>query len=478
MNYQTSLGGNSGSRNPQQLLNRLLKCASAAEVEKIIKAEGYSDSDWVPYGERDNNWSTVSNQQSSAVGALTELVINSIDAVLCRKVRESGVKNVSGPEAPPSMQDAVKLCYPEANEGKLYSLEPRELGRIAEKSVLIGIRKSKSRKCPTITVVDCGEGQEPAKFPETFLSLDKKNKEGIPFVQGKFNMGSTGSIRFCTEGNILKGHYKLIASKRYDTSMWGWTLIRVDRVQEGKKLPVAKYLMPDGRIPQFAGGSIEAFGHEKIGKIEEGSVVKLFDYAIGEGAHAVIFGLYEALTFNLLDCALPIRIHDFRAKPREARGEFSEQGIDSRTFSGMTVRLSEDFEDASRQDPDIREEKPEERTTEFRHLVGDESNPDLGKVKIFAIGLSEMQDFMAKDNRRIFYTINGQTHASEKASVLNQKRVKLGSLQNHLIVDVQCEKMDTTALSMFMGDRERMAKVPLSDNFVNWSGSAWVMIPS
>ena len=46
------------------------------------------------------------------------------------------------------------------------------------------------------SVFDFGEGQTPRKMPSTFLSISEKNKIKIPFVQGQFNMGSTGVLRF------------------------------------------------------------------------------------------------------------------------------------------------------------------------------------------------------------------------------------------------------------------------------------------
>ena len=52
------------------------------------------------------------------------------------------------------------------------------------------------KQIPDITVVDDGEGQNPSDFPNTFLSIAKNNKVGIPFVQGKYNMGSTGAVTF------------------------------------------------------------------------------------------------------------------------------------------------------------------------------------------------------------------------------------------------------------------------------------------
>src|SRR6056300_350363 len=67
-----------------------------------------------------------------------------------------------------------------------------------------------------------------------------------------------------------------------------------------------------------------------------------------------------------------------------------------------------------------------------------------------------MPAYISKPKKRIFYTINGQTHATERASFLN--RIGMEDLQENLIVDVQCENMDKTAGSIFLGNRESMVK--------------------
>ena len=56
-------------------------------------------------------------------------------------------------------------------------------------------------------------GQSPEVFESTFLSLSSGNKKDIPFVQGKYNMGSSGVLGYWG----LKW-YKLILSRRHDGS--------------------------------------------------------------------------------------------------------------------------------------------------------------------------------------------------------------------------------------------------------------------
>ena len=83
------------------------------------------------------------------------------------------------------------------------------------------------KKSPCITVYDFGEGQNPEDFHNTFLSLHRGNKANIHFVQGKYNMGSTGAVVFCGDKK-----YQLIASKRNlslangSDSSFGFTIVR------------------------------------------------------------------------------------------------------------------------------------------------------------------------------------------------------------------------------------------------------------
>ena len=141
-------------------------------------------------------------------GALTELIINSIDAILMRKALERGLiaqeKNI---DMPHSMTEAVKEFFPGITEGKIDLLSTSERRSLAEKSIIIGIKRAdrKNGIFPTYTIIDFGEGQNHEQFPKTLLSLGEDNKDGYQFVQGKYNMGSTGSIQFCSRSDLELG---------------------------------------------------------------------------------------------------------------------------------------------------------------------------------------------------------------------------------------------------------------------------------
>jgi hypothetical protein len=445
----------------------LLAAGSAADVKVVLggdEAKYYFDNsaNWSPYGKREKNWDTVGNQQTNPVGALVELIINGEDAILLRKAKEAGISDPRSGHAPQSMFEAVKRFFPHVNEGKIQKLSPSQRTVLAEECIRIGIRRAArtNSRYPSYVVIDSGCGQRPDDFEKTFLSLGEKNKEGIPFVQGKFNMGSTGSLRFCTRSDIRDGHFKLIVARAQGSEYWGWTLVRVRAPFNGEQLPVAEYFSPGKDIPRFRQDQIKAFGHETLGTVESGSIVKLYEYDIGDKNHNVDIGLYNALTVNLIDCALPIRVYDFDAKPIDGKGPLRKEGIAARTFSGLSVVLGAELSEEPDETGEFKERGDPD--TEWVYQVAERNDEELGKVRIVATALRRLKDFLREQPARVFYTINGQTHAFERASFLNQ-RVGLPDLRNHLLINIVCDDLNKQALAtIFMPDRERKASNELS----------------
>ena len=451
----------------QTIALRLVLAKSAEDVNAVLQDEAarfYFDDpqNWSPYGNRDKNWDTVGNQQTNPIGALVEIVTNGIDTILLRKAREAGVSDFRSTEAPRSMTDAVKRFFPHVVEGKIQRLEPTQRTALARQCIQVAVQRPyrKNHQYPTYTMIDAGDGQLPQDFSKTFLSLSEKNKEGIQFVQGKFNMGSTGSLRFCTRSDIRLGHYKLIVSRRPGQPYWGWTLVRVRGPRSGEALPVAEYFhINKTSIPKFRAESLSAFGHATLGVIQEGSLIRLYEYDIGPESRSVDFGIYNALTVNLIDCALPIQIYDFDATPIVGKGPLRAEGIAARTFSGLNVVLRAELSENT----DADNETPKnDKNTEWVHLVEEMKDEDLGHIKIIATAVSRLQDFLSKQPARVFYTINGQTHAYERASFLNT-RAGLPDLRNHVLINVLCDEMNKQAMAtIFMPDRERKANTVLA----------------
>ena len=259
-------------------------------------------------------------------------------------------------------------------------------------------------------------------------------------------MGSTGSIVFCTQSDIKGGHYKFVLSKSNlpnSDGYWGWTLVKVRGPNQGEDLNVVEYFRPGGEISKFRADSVRVFGRDDIGVIDGGTVIKLYEYDIGPKARAVDLGLSDALTTNLLECALPVRTYDFDSEPMPDKSGLREEGIAERTFSGMRVMFSSD------DNLDIPTYQVSETT----------ENADIGTVRIFATGVKRFANHLQLKNYpyRVFYTLNGQAQAMERASFLN--KCNLGDLENHLIVQVDCNEMTGMARStIFKSDRERTSK--------------------
>ncbi|HOI42768.1 MAG TPA: hypothetical protein PK523_07465, partial [Elusimicrobiales bacterium] len=62
----------------------LLTAESEDEAIAVLKNHNYWDNDecWKNFGNNENNFSTVGNQQSKPEAALVEKIINSVDAIL------------------------------------------------------------------------------------------------------------------------------------------------------------------------------------------------------------------------------------------------------------------------------------------------------------------------------------------------------------------------------------------------------------
>ncbi len=426
-------------------------------------------------------WGIAGNQQSNPVGAFTELVINSMDACLIKKAKQAGIEDLRGDDVPQSMQEAVKRFYPDIDEGKIQNLDKGHQNKIADESIFIGVKRAKrSIQYPTYTIVDFGEGQKSEDFKTTFVSVEnsKNNKEGIPFVQGKFHMGSTGVFRFLTQGKFEKGRCKLIISKHFDSDKWAWTLVRLRKAKNDKNesMPVVEYFSPNkNSVPYFQADSIqalkykgitneavEALNAENAGIIKQGTIVKLYEFAMGSPEFRKNRGgLDNALTISLMRCALPIRTYDFDADKTSSSGNLGGHKIHKRAaFSGAIHYLHTNNT---------------ELVDGFPIAIQNVGNSKLGKIDIHVYAVAKEQDgkikglkgFLEGQNKRIFYTINGQVHATENKSVINSK-LKLGDLENHLMIEVVCDRIDKSQKhEIFLPDRERMSDTEISQILKN-----------
>ena len=189
----------------------LMSADSEDEVTKRLADAGLwnDQADWRFYGDYDNNFNTIGNQQSSPDSAMVEKFVNSVDHRLIDECLRKGI-NPEGPDAPKSIREAVALFFEDhpkpgsSNQGRVANWSNEKRTKVARGITLAATGMPPRQGKPCFTISDCGEGQTPDMMPHTLLSLNtgKGNKVRIPFVQGKFNMGSTGVLQFCGRNNL------------------------------------------------------------------------------------------------------------------------------------------------------------------------------------------------------------------------------------------------------------------------------------
>lgn len=447
---------------------KLIAAESEAEVDAILSSvpEMQDPENWKPLDGRETNFNVTSNQASDGGKALTELMTNMVDAVL---LKHAYAKNIDpkGSLAPKTMYQAVDDLVQKMQGGKLVNLETNDpwLKTFAQNNLVIGITgaKSKAEGLPCYTFADNGEGQNPDQFEDTFLSLSAGHKKSINFVQGKFNMGSSGVLRYCG-----RRWYKLIVSRRHDKKgPWGWTLMR-RRPADSDRMPVAEYfVMPGGKIARFEADSLYPFNtierkrYDRM-HLETGTIVKLFDYQVG--ARFMSFkGSRDALNENLVETILPFRILDLRQKPDPKRGPDRALGVDPRPFYGMEFLLLNSHKEEGLDDED-------EASGEKKVFVGNFSDPRLGEVSISAIPLKrELPGWLKPNNsnNRVFHAVNGQVQFKQTRGYVSTT-CGFPALKDRIVIVVDASNLTFSAHNeVWKGDREHLSSTQDGERYVD-----------
>lgn len=436
-----------GKKNIDPIYLRLLYANKESEITEIIgeNADMANSDNWRPVDNRDTNNNVITNQQSSGGKAATELITNMVDAMLTKCCWEKGIDPKSA-DAPKTMYQAVDKFFTNLNGGKIINADGKFLQKYAERNLIIGIVGSnKAAVRPCYVFCDNGEGQHPKDFPDTFLSLSAKHKSEISFVQGKYNMGSSGVLTFCG-----KCWYKLILSRRHDKSgKWGWTLIRKREVSSG--LPYAEYYAPNGNIQTIEDKHICPFKtkKEEVYKsfsLSTGTIVKLYEYYTGK-SHGGYRSARDAFNENLVETILPFRIWDFRFDlPYDARSLY---GMEFLLFRGHKEGKSTDDADMKSEDKKI-------------FHIDKIDDRDLGKIVITAIKLNKK--FNLDTNSRVFHHVNGQVQFKNTRGFLSQ--CKLPALKDRVVIFVDSSALkDGAHLDIWKGDRENIRETSVGEQY-------------
>lgn len=464
--------------NAADLCRALMRADTEDELVALLTDAGYWNdrSAWRYLGDSENNFSTIGNQQSEAVAALVEKIVNGGDARLINACLEAGIDPTST-SAPSTIREAVARFF----EGRS-TVRPERDGRLAEwdnekatsegrlltvaatgKKPIPG-QPGKSR--PSISIADAGEGQTPDDFPLTFLSLMRSNKLRVHFVQGKFNMGGTGALNFCSEKHRLQ----LIVSRRNPNLLpegaserdrqWGFTIVRRQAGEEGARSSVYTYLAPDptadgrGGVLSFTADEWPIFPDDPkvrdngadayVRSSPHGSLVKLYEYA-WQGTSSNIVqsggGLLRRLDLALPELALPVRL--FECRP---------YGGGSASFStnalGLVSRLERDrasnLEDGFPVGGSI--------TLSGHHIP----------IRIYAFKSGRADEYRLRTHGAVF-TVNGQMHAVFPIDFFRRKAVNLSYVADSLLVVLDCSGINEQMREdLFMNSRDRLKSTQLA----------------
>jgi hypothetical protein len=274
------------------------------EVVRLLTDAGYWGdlAVWRFYGNYENNYNTIGNQQGRPDAALVEKLINAVDARLMGECLVRGI-DPEGPQAPRSIREAVARFFEDGRRqdsphaGQIKNWPEARRTEIAHSITLAATGAGPRNGNPCFTISDCGEGQTPDRFPDTFLSLTKSNKLSIPFVQGKFNMGGTGVFEFCGKRGL-----QLIVSRRNpkivehqakpnpSDNQWAFTIVRREDPEGGRRSSIYTYLAPvgsdtrprEGGVLRFKARSMPIFPQGRAPYAREsewGTLIKLYEYA-------------------------------------------------------------------------------------------------------------------------------------------------------------------------------------------------------
>lgn len=445
----------------------VMKADTENEVIELLSRVGFWDDSaaWRYYGDYENNFNTIGNQQSRPDAALVEKLVNSEDARLMNECLVDGI-DPEGSKAPQSVRDAVAAFFDESTKtpslaGRITHWSDSKRTDVARGITLAATGFLPREGKPCFTIADSGEGQVPCRMPDTLLSLNRSNKLRIPFVQGKFNMGGTGVLKFCGRHNL-----QLIVSRRNplifqpapstgSDEHWSFTIVRREDPNDGRRSSVYTYLAPlgahisprRGELLHFAANSMPLFpeGRNAYARSSQwGTLIKLYEYAAAGYSNTHILrkdGLLSRLDLLLSEPALPVRLYECRPAFKGHEGSFET------TLTGLAVRLEDD--------------KAENLEEGFPSSCPLSVERELMIATIYAFKRGKADTY--RRNEGIVFTVNGQTHGHLTKDFFNRKNAgRLNYIADSILVTVDCSNISGRAREdLFMNSRDRLSHNPI-----------------
>jgi len=396
----------------QELANEFIKeIHKEQSVSEVLhELESHPDIEWVPLGREPNNYSIVENQQADAMAAFTELVVNSIDAIILRAFFEE---------------------YGDGYTGSEYSsLEAAADDLVDKGDDTIEVTANGEKNGPfSLTLYDNGCGQPQDEFEQTFLNVltPGEMKQEFNFLQGKYGMGSTGVLPFCGQ----KG-YKFIASSSYDQPQeWSWSITRKNRNKNRYE-----YLVIDGQSPQFSG---------TVGGKEQGTFVKCFNYNTEIKSSITKRNRFH-LERYVVKSPVPIRLNEERWGT--TYGSPDTEGLIPSLLKKKHML----------QGHEVIEHKFDNEVLGTKNIeVFLAKNEDqLDEIGLSSEAVDSFVHGTKQTKQAILFTYNGQTHGDQGQTFL-RRRCNLRRISNDTLVIIDFSDInDADIVDLFKPSRDRL----------------------
>lgn len=413
-----------------------MNAQSESEVTSILNSFSNQIA-WEKYGgDEGNSIATINNQTPKAEASLVEKITNSIDAILIKKCLEHG-ENPADKSAPKSIEEALKKYF-DIEERVYHDMPPAMRRNLAQNIQIIA---DGGKKDLNLTIYDNGEGQSPERMKSTLLSLGKKNKISIHFVQGKFNMGGSAVLPFCG-----RNKYQLIVSRRNinnnnATGIYGFTLLRINLGEENDRSSWYEYFVSKdtNEILKFESDPFDAGLYET--SFNGGTLIKLFNYDIRKKSN-ITLDLWRDLNKFLFKPALPILLYE----KREYRGN-----TPTKIMHGNYNRIKID-------DSEALSATPFSMDIELK----DNDKKIIFPCEVFLFKEDKGKEFT--DDMPLVFTNNGQTQNYIGPYFISSK-VKRVYLKNSLLINVNCSRIPRVINeTLFMSNRATMRDSSLFDD--------------
>lgn len=439
------------------LLTELLAAETEEEALAALDARNLMTASdrWNYLGGMPNNQSIVHAQQSTPAAALIEKMTNGFDSLLLRYCKAAGI-DPRGPNAPESMSKAVEeFLGPTADnfaEADTNVKARDVLRQYAEENLVLYATGSSAR--PSISLYDDGEGQLAEDFPTTFCSLihgagGGSYKGAIPFVQGRFNMGSSGVLPFCSE----KHKMQLIVSRvppdvaGGNEHEWAYTVMCFFPSRQD---PSWHYLVgEDGKVLT---AGVEPLGlaplvGQKSGprdrQVKSGTLVKMYDF---KAPRSNICGeLFKRVETYLVRPVLPLRMIECRD---QYKANVMRVTVWDRVGAWSKDRLEDGFEKGA--------------SASVQLYTGETVPVEIRVFKAVKRKDDKALNDADQPQTGLRALINGQSHAMRDANFFRTQAVDKEHIAGSMLVLLDCTGLGQDSRNaLFMSNRETFREDPL-----------------